>query len=56
VSQDGLYKTRYCAWVQEAQEAQEAEPTLGDSGCNTTVSDAGPVWADVHQSGGPIFA
>jgi len=42
--------TRCGAWVQDAQDAQDAESRLEESGCNTTVSDAGHLFADVEVS------
>jgi len=38
--------TRCGAWVQDAQDAQDAESRLGESKYNTTVSDAGHLFAD----------
>jgi len=43
---DAADATRYGAWVQDAQDAQDAESRLGESGRNTTVSDAGHLFAD----------
>jgi len=48
-SPDAPDATRYGAWVQDAQDAQDAESRLGESGCNTTVSDAGHLFADVSS-------
>jgi len=48
-SLDAPDATRYGAWVQgaqDAQDAQDAESRLGESGRNTTVSDAGHLFAD----------
>jgi len=47
---DAVDTTRYGAWVQDAQDAQDAESRLGESGRNTTVSDAGHLFADVEKS------
>jgi len=44
---DAADATRYGAWVQGAQDAQDAESRLGESGRNTTVSDADHLFADV---------
>jgi len=38
--------TRCDAWVQDAQDAQDADSRIGESGRNTTVSDAGYLFAD----------
>jgi len=38
--------TRCGAWVQDAQDEQDSEFTLRESGRNTTVSDAGWLFAD----------
>jgi len=38
--------TRYGAWVEDAQDAQDGESRLGELGRNTTVSDAGHLFAD----------
>jgi len=46
-SPDAPDATRYGTWVQDAQDAQDAESRLGESGRNTTVSDAGHLFADV---------
>jgi len=46
-SPDAPDATRYGTWVQDAQDAQDAESRLGESGCNTTVYDAGHLFADV---------
>jgi len=46
-SPDAPDATRYGPWVQGAQDAQDAESRLGESGRNTTVSDAGYLFADV---------
>jgi len=48
-SPDAPDGTRYSAWVQDAQDAQDAESRLGESGCNTTVSDAVHLFADVSE-------
>jgi len=40
--------TRSGAWVQDAQDAQDVESRLGESGCNMSVSDAGHLFADVE--------
>ena len=48
-SPDAADTTRYGVWVQDAQDAQDAESRLGESGRNTTVSDAGHLFADVIQ-------
>ena len=45
-SLDAPDATRYGTWVQDAQDAQDAESRLGESGRNTTVSDAGHLFAD----------
>jgi len=45
-SADAPDTTRYGAWVQDAQDVQDAESRLGESGCNTTVSDASHLFAD----------
>ena len=48
-SPDAPGATRCGAWIQDAQEAQDeqdAESRLGESGRNTTVSDAGYLFAD----------
>jgi len=42
--------TRCGAWVQDAQDAQDAESRLEESGCNTTVSDAGHLFADIPST------
>jgi len=39
--------TRSGAWIQDAQDAQDVESRLGESGCNMSVSDAGHLFADV---------
>jgi len=39
--------TRSGAWVQDAQDAQDVESRLGESGCNMSVSDADHLFADV---------
>jgi len=39
--------TRCSAWIQDAQDAQDAESRIGESGRNTTVSDAGYLFAHV---------
>jgi len=46
-SQDAPDATRYGPWVQDAQVAQDPESRLGESGRNTTVSDASYLFADV---------
>ena len=38
--------TTYGVWVQDAQNAQNAGSRRGESGRNTTVSDAGHLFAD----------
>jgi len=48
---DAADATRYGAWVQDARDAQDAGSRLGESGRNTTVSDAGHLFADVP---GPV--
>jgi len=40
--------TRYGAWVQDPQDAEGAESPLQESGRNTTVSDAGCLFADLR--------
>jgi len=45
-SPDAPDATRCGAWVQDAQDAQDAESRIGESGRNTTVSDAGYLFAD----------
>jgi len=47
-SLDAPGATRCGAW---AQDAQDAESRLVESGCNTTVSDAGHLFADVVLGG-----
>ena len=42
--------TRCGAWVQDAQDAQDIESRLGESGCNMSVSDAGHLFADVRHA------
>ena len=42
--------TRCGAWVQDAQDAQDVESRLGESGCNMSVSDAGHLFADVVRN------
>ena len=42
--------TRYGIWVQDAQDAPDAGSRRGASGRNTTVSDAGHLFADVTGS------
>jgi len=46
-SLDAPDATRCGAWAQDAQDVQDAESRLVESGCNTTVSDAGHLFADV---------
>ena len=46
-SPDAPDVTRYGTWVEDAQDAQDAECRLGEAGRNTTVSDAGHLFADV---------
>jgi len=46
-SPDAPHATRYVVWVQDAQDAQDAGSRQGESGHNTTVSDAGHLFADV---------
>ena len=46
-SPDAPDATRGAAWVQNAQDAQDTESRIGESGRNTTVSDAGYLFADV---------
>jgi len=41
--------TRYDTWVQDAQEAQDAESRLEESGRNTTVSDTGHLFSNGSQ-------
>jgi len=55
VSQDAPDATRCGAWIQDTQDAQDAESRLGQSGYYTTVSDAGHLFADepVGSSGVP---
>jgi len=50
-SPDAPDSTRYVVWVQDAQDAQDAEPRRGESGRNTTVSEAGHLFADVGYVG-----
>ena len=50
-SPDAPDATRCGAWVQDAEDAQDAESRIGESGRNTTVSDAGYLFADVHVTG-----
>jgi len=38
--------TRCGAWARDAHDVQDAESRLVESGCNTTVSDAGHLLAD----------
>jgi len=45
-SPDAPDATRYVVWVQDAQDAQDAGSRRGESGLNTTVSDAGHLFAD----------
>jgi len=45
-SLDAPDATRYGAWVQDAQGAQDAASRLGESGRKTTISDAGHLFAD----------
>jgi len=45
-SPDAPDATRCGAWVQDAQDTQDAESRIGESGRNTTVSDAGYLFAD----------
>jgi len=45
-SPDAPDATRCGVWVQDAQDAQDAESRIGESGRNTTVSDAGYLFAD----------
>jgi len=45
-SPDALDATRYGVWVQDAQDAQDAGSRREESGRNTTVSDAGHLFAD----------
>ena len=54
-SSDALEATRYGSWVQEAQDAQDAESRLGESGRNTTISDAGLLFADASRRFNPIL-
>ena len=49
-SPHALDATRYGVWVQDAQDAQDAGSRRGESGRNTTVSEAGHVFADVLSS------
>ena len=46
-SPDAPDATRCGVWVQDAQDAQDAGSRQGVSGRNTTVSDAGHLFADV---------
>ena len=46
-SPDAPDATRCDAWVQDAHYAHDAESRPGESGRNTTVSDAGHLFADV---------
>ena len=41
--------TRCGTWVLDAQDAQDVESRLGESGCNMSVSDAGHLFADVSS-------
>ena len=45
-SPDAPDATRYVLGVQDAQDAQDAGSRRGESGRNTTVSDAGHLFAD----------
>jgi len=49
-SLDAPDATRCGAWAQDAQDVQDAESRLVESGCNTTVSDAGHLFADEVRS------
>jgi len=51
-SLDAPDATRCGAWAQDAQDVQDAESRLVESGCNTTVSDAGHLFADGPGSEG----
>jgi len=42
--------TRSGARLQDAQDAQDVECRLGESGCNMSVSDAGHHFADVQAA------
>jgi len=50
-SPDAPDATRCGAWVQDAQDALDAESRIGESGRNTTVSDAGYLFADRPDAG-----
>ena len=54
-SPDAPDATRYGVLVQDAQDAQDAGSRLGESGRNTTGSDAGHLFADVPRVKGSLF-
>ena len=45
-SPDAPDATRYGVWVHDVQDTQDAGSRRGESGRNTTVSDAGHLFAD----------
>jgi len=44
---DASDATSYSAWAQDAQDAEDAKSRLAESGRNTPLSNAGPLFADV---------